>query len=171
MANLNHPRPGIMNHQPPGPTCFISCVVAVKEFYAKALMPNQGPLSPVQAMYENFTKYHAAATTPANHLKHALNLEGHYDGETDVGAATDEMQIFRNVITLKISIGKPLLCGVRRIGAPYGHVFMIYGYTLPNIVAVADPAFGQLNVPVAQIKAGYNGNPHYQWTKLFFTKP
>lgn len=170
MPILNHPRPGVMNHQPPGPTCFMACVVAVKEFYLRAVLPPRGGKSPVQWMYDDFTKYHASATSrPREYIK--LALAENYDGEQAVDNNTDEMTTFRNVLTLKISGGKPVLCGIRRDGAAYGHLFMIFGYTLPDRLEVADPAFGILsNVPVAQIKNGYNGNPAYHWTHLFFTK-
>jgi hypothetical protein len=148
----------------------MACVVAVKELYLGRMLQPRGAKSPVQWMYDDFMRYHAGATSiPREYVR--LALAENYDGEEVVGNATDEMATFRNILTLKLTSGKPVLCGVRRDGAPYGHLFMIYGYTLPNCLEIADPAFGVLNnVPVAQIKSGYNGNPAYHWTHLFYTK-
>lgn len=171
MPNLTHPRTGIMNHQPPGPTCFMACVVAIAEYYSKSLLPQRNGLSPVQWMYNDFMKYHAVGTSPAGYTKAALQHVGqYYDGDMRLGLATDAMQVYRNMITLKISNQKPVLCGVTRPGATYGHLFMIYGYTLPNLVAVADPILGVANIPIQTIRSGYNGNPAYHWSTMIFTK-
>ncbi|HUB13918.1 MAG TPA: papain-like cysteine protease family protein [Acetobacteraceae bacterium] len=167
---LNHPRGSVMNHQPEGPTCWVSCVVAVVEYYKNALMPNKNGLSPVQYMEADFMKWHASATTSPNYLKHALSLEGHYEGEQKL-LSTDAAQTIFTTVTNEINAQRPLLFGVHRTGATYGHALMVYGYNLPNTCYIADPIIGQLTQTIDLLKHGYNGYPAYHWIKLWRTKP
>jgi hypothetical protein len=124
-------------------------------------------------MYKQFMKYHASSTKEAwDYAKLALSQNDHYADESDVDGTTNAVVTLTNVIAPQINNNRPVICGIKKAGGLYDHAFVIYGFTLPQTVKVADPAFSDLgDIPVATIQQGYNGDPNDQWVRLIFTKP
>jgi len=168
MPVLVHPRLGVMNHQPEGPTCFMSCALAVREFYSGAMVGGNGA-NPVAVAYKAFMRDHAESTSPPNYLKTVLNQGGYYNEEERVNLATDVNTVYNRFVN-EIGAGKPILCGVYKPNRPLGHAFMIYGYDDIDNIYTADPILGTRKIPMNEIKSGYNGDPDYRWMKLIYTK-
>jgi pimeloyl-ACP methyl ester carboxylesterase len=58
------------------------------------------------------------------------------------------MVTFTNVPTPKITTGTPVLCGIRRNGASYGHLCMIYGYAKPSVPTLVTHGEADWIVPI-----------------------